>query len=127
MHDIRDEARRRLEICDCNVIHEDVVTRVKRQMPAEEPIYEVADLFKVFGDSTRARIICALSIAELCVCDLSALLDLSQSAVSHQLRTLKQARIVKNRRSGKVVYYSLDDEHIKALFSVAFDHVMEDD
>lgn len=127
MHDMRDEARKRLDICDCNVIHEDVVTRVKRQMPAEEPIYEVADLFKVFGDSTRARIICALSIAELCVCDLSALLDLSQSAVSHQLRTLKQARIVKNRRSGKAVYYSLDDEHIKALFSVAFDHVMESD
>lgn len=95
-------------------------------MPDEEPIYEVADLFKVFGDSTRARIICALSISELCVCDLSALLDMSQSAVSHQLRTLKQARIVKNRRSGKVVYYSLDDDHIKALFNVAFDHVMED-
>lgn len=117
---------KRLEICDCNVIHMDVVEQVRKQMPDEEPIYEVADLFKVFGDSTRARIICALSISELCVCDLSALLDMSQSAVSHQLRTLKQARIVKNRRSGKVVYYSLDDEHIKALFNVAFDHVMED-
>ena len=96
-------------------------------MPEEEPIYEVADLFKVFGDSTRARIICALSISELCVRDLSALLDLSQSAISHQLRTLKQARIVRNRRSGKVVYYSLDDEHIKALFGVAFEHVMEEE
>lgn len=117
---------KRMEICDCNVIHEDIVAKVKEQMPDEEPIYEVADLFKVFGDSTRARIICALSISELCVCDLSALLDMSQSAVSHQLRTLKQARIVKNRRSGKVVYYSLDDDHIKELFSVAFDHVMED-
>ena len=117
---------KKLEICDCNVIHTDIVQQVKNQMPDEEPIYEVADLFKVFGDSTRARIICALSISELCVCDLSALLDMSQSAVSHQLRTLKQARIVKNRRSGKVVYYSLDDEHIKELFNVAFDHVMED-
>lgn len=115
----------RMESCECNVIHEDVVQRVKQQMPDEEPIYEVADLFKVFGDSTRARIICALSISELCVCDLSVLLDMSQSAVSHQLRTLKQARIVKNRRSGKVVYYSLDDEHITSLFHVAFDHVME--
>ena len=115
----------RIDSCECNVIHEDVVQRVKQQMPDEEPIYEVADLFKVFGDSTRARIICALSISELCVCDLSALLDMSQSAVSHQLRTLKQARIVKNRRSGKVVYYSLDDEHITSLFHVAFDHVME--
>ena len=121
-----EEKFKRLEICDCNVIHMDVVDQVRKQMPDEEPIYEVADLFKVFGDSTRARIICALSISELCVCDLSALLDMSQSAVSHQLRTLKQARIVKNRRSGKVVYYSLDDEHIKALFNVAFDHVMED-
>lgn len=121
-----EEKFKRLEICDCNVIHMDIVEKVRKQMPDEEPIYEVADLFKVFGDSTRARIICALSISELCVCDLSALLDMSQSAVSHQLRTLKQARIVKNRRSGKVVYYSLDDDHIKALFNVAFDHVMED-
>ena len=120
------EKFKRVEICDCNVIHMDIVEKVRKQMPDEEPIYEVADLFKVFGDSTRARIICALSISELCVCDLSALLDMSQSAVSHQLRTLKQARIVKNRRSGKVVYYSLDDDHIKALFNVAFDHVMED-
>ena len=117
---------KKLEVCDCNVIHMDVVEKVKKQMPDEEPVYEVADLFKVFGDSTRARIICALSISELCVCDLSALLDMSQSAVSHQLRTLKSARIVKNRRSGKVVYYSLDDEHIKELFHVAFEHVMED-
>lgn len=121
-----DEKFKRMEICDCNLIHEDVVAKVKAQMPDEEPIYEVADLFKVFGDSTRARIICALSISELCVCDLSALLDMSQSAVSHQLRTLKQARIVKNRRSGKVVYYSLDDDHITALFRMGFEHVMED-
>ena len=120
------EPVRNSECCDCSMIHEDIVQQVRRQMPEEEPIYEVADLFKVFGDSTRARIICALSIAELCVCDLSALLDLSQSAVSHQLRTLKQARMVKNRRSGKVVYYSLDDEHIKILFDIAFQHVMEE-
>lgn len=120
------EKQNPLEVCDCNLIHTDAVEKVRRLMPDEEPIYEVADLFKVFGDSTRARIICALSISELCVCDLSTLLDMSQSAVSHQLRTLKQARIVKNRRNGKTVYYSLDDEHIKELFSVAFDHVMED-
>ncbi len=113
------------DVCECNIIHTDVVESVRKQMPDEEPIYEVADLFKVFGDSTRSRIICALSISELCVCDLSALLDMSQSAVSHQLRTLKQARIVKNRRSGKAVYYSLDDEHIQELFKMAFIHVME--
>lgn len=114
------------EACDCNVIHEDAVALVRSKMPEEDPIYEVAELFKVFGDSTRARIICALSISELCVCDLSCLLNMSQSAISHQLRILKQARIVKNRRSGKSIYYSLDDEHIQRLFATAFEHVMED-
>lgn len=114
------------EQCECSVIHEEAVKRVRQSMPEEDPIYEVAELFKVFGDSTRARIICALTISELCVCDLSCILNMSQSAVSHQLRILKQARIVKSRRAGKVVYYSLDDDHIKALFQVAFDHVMED-
>lgn len=120
------ERMKRSEVCECSLIHEDVVAHVKSQMPPAEPIYELAGLFKVFGDSTRARIICALSISELCVCDLSALLDMTQSAVSHQLRTLKQARIVKNRRSGKVVYYSLDDEHITALFHLGFEHIMEE-
>lgn len=116
-----------LDSCDCNIIHQDAVDCVKTHMPDEEDIFEVADLFKAFGDSTRARIICALSITELCVCDLSALLNMSQSAVSHQLRTLKQARIVRNRRNGKSVYYSLDDEHIKALFRMAIEHVTEED
>lgn len=114
------------ETCSETCIHEDVVRRVRARLPEEDPVYEVAELFKVLGDSTRTRIICALSISELCVCDLSTLLNMSQSAISHQLRILKQGRIVKNRRSGKVVYYSLDDEHIKSLFSIAFDHVMED-
>lgn len=113
------------EMCECSVIHEEAVAKVRNQMPDEDPVYEVAELFKVFGDSTRARIICALSISELCVCDLSCILNMSQSAVSHQLRILKQSRIVKNRRAGKVVYYSLDDDHIKNLFSIAFEHVME--
>lgn len=114
------------ETCDCNQIHPDAVSLVQAHMPGEDPIYEVAELFKVFGDSTRARIICALSISELCVCDLSCLLNMSQSAISHQLRILKQARMVKNRRSGKSVYYSLTDDHIRQLFSVAFEHIMED-
>jgi ArsR family transcriptional regulator len=114
------------EQCECNVIHEETVAKVRAQMPGEDPIYEVAELFKVFGDSTRARILCALELSELCVCDLSCILNMSQSAVSHQLRILKQARIVKNRRAGKVVYYSLDDDHIQKLFQMAFDHVMED-
>lgn len=114
------------ETCDCSIIHNDVIEKVRAAMPDEEPIYEVSELFKVFGDSTRARIICALGISEMCVCDLSSLLGMTQSAISHQLRILKGARMVKNRRNGKVVYYSLDDEHIKEIFAVAFTHVMEE-
>ncbi|MEG1073323.1 MAG: metalloregulator ArsR/SmtB family transcription factor [Oscillospiraceae bacterium] len=114
------------EICDCNVIHEDTIARVRGEMPEEDPIYEVSELFKVFGDSTRARILCALDKSELCVCDLSALLNMTQSAISHQLRILKSARMVKSRRSGKVVYYSLADDHIKQIFDLAFEHILED-
>ena len=108
------------------VIHEEVVARVKEKMPQEEPIYEVSELFKVFGDSTRSRIICALHIEELCVNDLSALLNMTQSAVSHQLRILRQARLVKSRKDGRVVYYSLDDDHIDEIFALAFTHIMEE-
>lgn len=108
------------------VIHEEVVAQVKEKMPQEEPIYEVSELFKVFGDSTRSRIICALHIEELCVNDLSALLNMTQSAVSHQLRILRQARLVKSRKDGRVVYYSLDDDHIGEIFSLAFAHIMEE-
>ena len=108
------------------VIHEEVVARVNEKMPQEEPIYEVSELFKVFGDSTRSRIICALHIEELCVNDLSALLNMTQSAVSHQLRILRQARLVKSRKDGRVVYYSLDDDHIGEIFSLAFAHIMEE-
>ena len=108
------------------VIHEEGVARVKEKMPQEEPIYEVSELFKVFGDSTRSRIICALHIEELCVNDLSALLNMTQSAVSHQLRILRQARLGKSRKDGRVVYYSLDDDHIDEIFALAFAHIMEE-
>ena len=114
------------ECCDINVIHEDVLARVRSKMPNEEPVYEVSELFKVFGDSTRAWIICALNIEEMCVCDLAALLSMTQSAISHQLRLLKVSRIVKSRKQGRVVYYSLDDGHIGQIFAMAFDHVMEE-
>ena len=109
-----------------NIIHEDVLARVSKKMPDEEPVYEVSELFKVFGDSTRARIICALNIEEMCVCDLAALLGMTQSAISHQLRILKTARLVKSRKQGKIVYYSLDDAHIGDIFAKAFEHVMEE-
>ena len=115
-----------IETCEVSVIHEDVLARVKEKMPDEEPVYEVSELFKVFGDSTRARIICALKIGEMCVCDLAALLGMTQSAISHQLRLLKVARIVRSRKQGRVVYYALDDAHIGQIFAMAFDHVMEE-
>ena len=99
-----------IERCDCVVIHEDVVQQVKDKMPEEETLYDLAELFKVFGDSTRIKILWALDEAEMCVCDIAALLNMTQSAISHQLRVLKQAKLVKNRREGKVVYYSLDDD-----------------
>lgn len=114
-----------VEKCEITVIHEETVEKVKRQMPSDEKLTETAELFKVFGDPTRIKIICALMQEEMCVCDLSALLDVSQSAVSHQLKTLKQTRLVKYRREGKVIYYSLDDEHISRIFETGYTHVCE--
>ncbi|EHI97336.1 transcriptional regulator, ArsR family [Clostridium sp. DL-VIII] len=114
-----------VESCNCNVIHEDVVSKVKDLLPKDEVLYDLAELFKAFGDSTRVKLLCALFEADMCVCDLAAVLGVSQSAVSHQLRTLKAARLVKFKRVGKVVYYSLDDEHIKGIFNQGFEHIME--
>ncbi len=114
-----------IEKCDCTVIHEDVVREVHRNMPEEESLLDLADLFKVFGDSTRVKIICALFQSEMCVCDIAALLGMTNSAISHQLRILKQSKLIKNRRDGKVVYYSLDDEHVKNIFDQGLAHVTE--
>lgn len=116
---------RNIESCNCTVIHEDVINKAKETIPDEELLYDLAELFKVFGDSTRIKIICALFQDEMCVCDLACLLNMSQSAVSHQLRVLKAARLVKNRRDGKVVYYSLADEHVKRIFDQGFSHIIE--
>lgn len=113
------------EICECNAIHQDVVKRVKKLMPDDEMLYDLAELFKVFGDTTRVRILCALFESEMCVCDISILLGMSQSSISHQLRVLKSAKLVKNRKDGKVVYYSLDDEHIKHIFEQGLEHISE--
>jgi len=114
-----------IEKCNCDIIHEDVVKDVRGKMPEEETLYDLAELFKVFGDSTRIKILCALFEAEMCVCDIAALLDMTQSAISHQLRVLKQAKLVKNRRDGKVVYYSLDDDHVKSIFDQGLNHINE--
>ena len=111
--------------CDCSVIHEDVVNKVKESMPQEENLYDLAELFKVFGDTTRIKILYALFASEMCVCDIAVLLNMTQSAISHQLRVLKQARLVKYKKEGKVVYYSLDDEHIKQIFDQGLIHISE--
>lgn len=121
------EERKNIKIdsCSCTIIHEDVVNRVREAMPQEEKLYDLADLFKALGDSTRVRILSALFQAEMCVCDIAALLGMSQSAISHQLRVLKQARLVKYRKDGKVVYYSLEDEHVKGIFDQGLTHIDE--
>ncbi len=112
-------------MCEEECVHTDIVLKVKDELPDEEILYDVAELFKVFGDSTRVKIICVLFQSEMCVCDIAAVLDMTQSAISHQLRVLKQARLVKYRRSGKTVYYSLADGHIQNIFNQAFEHIME--
>jgi ArsR family transcriptional regulator len=95
-------------------------------MPQEETLYDLAELFKVFGDSTRIKILWALDEAEMCVCDIAFLLNMTQSAISHQLRVLKQTNLVKNRREGKVVYYSLDDDHVRKIFDQGLIHINEE-
>jgi len=114
-----------IDRCDCVVIHEDIVDRVKEKMPEEETLYDLAELFKVFGDSTRTRILWALDEAEMCVCDIAYLLNMTQSAISHQLRVLKQSKLVKHRKEGKIVFYSLKDEHVKQIFEMGLAHISE--
>jgi len=111
--------------CDCIVIHKDVVDKVRQNMPEEENLYDLAELFKVFGDTTRIKILCALFDSEMCVCDIASLLNMTQSAISHQLRVLKQAKLVKYRKEGKIVFYSLDDEHVKMIFDQGLMHITE--
>ena len=111
--------------CECSFIHEEVVGKVKNKMPEDEKLYDLAELFKVFGDTTRIKILYALFEEEMCVCDIAELLNMTQSAISHQLRVLKQARLVKFRKEGKVVYYSLDDNHINQIFNCGLCHIEE--
>lgn len=113
----------KVDSCNCTIIHEEVVARVKENLPPEEILIDLAELFKIFGDSTRIKILNALFSSEMCVCDIAALLEMNQSAISHQLRILKQARLVKYRKEGKVVYYSLDDEHVKQIFDCGLAHI----
>ena len=114
-----------MEELDCEVLHEDIVENVKKQMLNEDVFFDVSDFFKILGDSTRAKIMWALDESEMCVCDLAALLGMTKSAISHQLKTLRDANLVKSRKDGKMVIYSLDDEHVKDIFEKALDHVLE--
>lgn len=114
-----------IETCITRGIHKDIIQSVGREMPDPVSLYELSDLFKLFGDSTRLSILWALSESEMCVCDLCSLLKMKQPAVSHQLRNLKQSRVVKSRRDGKIVFYSLDDEHIRRLLNLGMEHVQE--
>ena len=110
---------------ECNVLHEETVKKVKQKMPEDGFIYDLAELFKVFADSTRMKIIYALLEEELCVCDIADIVGTTQSAISHQLRLLKQAKLVKFRREVKTIFYSLDDEHIEQIVKKGSEHIEE--
>ena len=118
-------ASNEIEKCDSNVTHDDIIAQVREKMPDDEILLNLADLYKVFSDSTRVKILCALQYSEMCVCDIASLLGMTKSAISHQLRTLRQTRLVKYRRDGKEVYYSLDDEHVGNIFEQGMLHVRE--
>ncbi len=111
--------------CEQKHVHNDVCEQVCVDMPNEDTLFDVAELFKIFGDSTRIRILSALTKAEMCVCDICSVLNMTKSAVSHQLRILRQAKLVKNRRQGKEIFYSLDDDHVLSIINIALEHIAE--
>ena len=111
--------------CEVDVIHEEVVARVGAAMPANKNFYDLANFYKMYADNTRLKILWALSCEDMCVCDLAALLGTTTSAVSHQLKSLRLANLVKFDKQGKVVYYSLVDCHVKEIFEKGFEHVLE--
>lgn len=114
-----------VECCDSFEPHEELLEQVTMQMPREEELYDLAELFKVFGDSTRIRILFVLFEAEVCVCDLAQALHMTQSAISHQLKILKQSKLVKSRREGKSVFYSLADGHVRTIIAQGREHIEE--
>ena len=116
-----------IECCDTVEVHEDLLKIVEQTMPEEGSLYDLAELFKVFGDSTRIRILFVLFEAEVCVCDLAEVLHMTQSAISHQLRILKQNKLVKSRREGKSIFYSLADNHVKTIIAQGMEHIGEED
>ena len=114
-----------LDCCDSIEVHQELLNIVNKKLPQEEVLYDLAELFKVFGDSTRIRILFVLFESEMCVCDIAQLLNMTQSAISHQLRILKQSQLVKSRRDGKSVFYSLADDHVYRIINQGFEHIKE--
>lgn len=114
-----------VERCDEVCTHGEIIHRVQPEMPEEEKLYDLAELFKIFGDTTRIRILYVLFEAEMCVCDIAEVLKMTQSAISHQLRLLKQAKLVKSRREGKTVYYALADDHVRTIIGQGMEHIEE--
>lgn len=112
-------------VCETEQVHKDVIDTVADKMPDDDTLFDLAELFKVFGDSTRVRILYALMQSEMCVCDIAELLDMTQSAISHQLRVLKQSKLVKNRREGKSIIYSLADHHVFSIIEQGMTHINE--
>ena len=119
------EDRYNVECCDLMHAHDEIVERVQKEMPGEDTLYDLTELFRIFGDSTRIRILYVLFEAEMCVCDIAALLGMTQSAISHQLRVLKQMRLVSFRRDGKTVFYKLADAHIQTILAQGMEHISE--
>ena len=115
----------KIECCETKCVHEDLLKTVSERMPDETELYDLSELFKVFGDSTRIRILFVLFECEVCVCDLAEALHMTQSAISHQLRILKQSRLVKSRRDGKSIFYSLADEHVRTIIAMGIEHIEE--
>ena len=118
--------RKEVECCESFELHENILKIVRETMPEETELYDLAELFKVFGDSTRIRILFVLFEAEVCVCDLASALNMTQSAISHQLRILKQNKLVKSRREGKSVFYSLADDHVRTIINQGREHIEEE-
>lgn len=114
-----------VECCEFMHVHEELVGKLRQELPDEDILYDLTELFRIFGDSTRVRILYVLFESEMCVCDIAALLGLTQSAVSHQLRALKNARLVKARREGKTVFYALADDHVKTIIDQGLEHILE--
>ena len=114
-----------MECCDFIHAHEEIVEKVRDKIPGEDTLYDLTELFRIFADSTRIRILYVLLESEMCVCDIAVLLGMTQSAISHQLRALKNARLVKSRREGKTVFYSLTDDHVKTIIDQGLEHVSE--